>query len=162
MIPAAAAERAAPRRRPRVSRLATVGLPFLAAGIVAWAVVQLTQDNPAAEAGLSPAEFTQATGIEVVRVAVSAGGGAIDLRYRVVDAEKAEASGAHSGPSPLVVIDESGIVLRKPFHAMADVSRFREGRTYYHLLVNDGGAVRPGEHVAVAVGHARLNDVLVR
>lgn len=172
MIPTAAAERPGLRRRLNVRRLVSVGLPFLAVGAAAWLAVTLLQGKPAPEQpSLSPAAFTEATGIEVVRVALIAGGGAIDLRYRVVDAEKA--ASAHSGgPSPMVVVDESsGTVLRTGFSHYGQESGgglhragtdYRPGRTYYHLLTNSGGILQAGGRVTVVIGHARLTDVVVQ
>lgn len=156
---AAADRRGSPRWR--VSRLLGVALPLAIAGASTWALLTLGAGGaPDSSEGLSPAAFSQATGIEILHVAVTAGGGGIDLRFRVTDAEKA--AGTASEHHPLVVVDDSGAILRTPFHAMSGGPAYREGRTYFHLLVNQGGAVRAGERVTVAVGHASLADVPVR
>jgi hypothetical protein len=172
MIRADVAESSGPRRRLTVRRVVSIGLPFLAVGATAWFAVTILQGKPlAVEQGLSPAGFTRTTGIEVIRVALIAGGGAVDLRFRVVDAEKTAAAQG-GGPTHLVVVDEdSGTVLRAPFSHYGQESEgglhrsttsYREGRTYYHLLTNSDGTLEQGDHVTVVFGHVRLADVVVQ
>jgi hypothetical protein len=172
MIPEAAAQRPGLRRGPNVRRLVSLGLPLLAAAATAWIAVTVLQGKPPpAQPSLSPADFTEATGIEVIRVALIAGGGAVDLRYHVVDAEKA--AGAHSGgPTPIAVVDEgSGTVLRTGFSHYGQESGggmhragmdYRPARTYFHLLTNSEGLLERGDRVTVVFGHARLADVVVQ
>ena len=139
-----------------------IGFVSATAAALAFAVVAITRGEagPSGQA-LSPADFEQATGIEVIRIALTAGGGALDIRYRVTDAAKASAhAGGHM--APLTVESESGEVLQIPFGMHTRGPTYKDGHVYYELLVNGGGAVKEGDHVVVVVHDARLSDVVVQ
>ena len=127
------------------------------------AVVAITRSEAAPSAqALSSADFEQATGIEVMRVALTAGGGALDIRYRVTDASKASAHAGEHTMAPLAVESESGEVLQIPFGMHTRGPTYKDGHVYYELLVNGGGAVDEGDHVFVVVHGNRLSDVVVQ
>ena len=163
MIPAAAAGTAGSSRRLNIRRLLTVGLPVAATVALAFAVFAITRGEAARSAeGLSPAAFEQATGMEVIRVALSAGGGALDIRYRVTDATKASLHAGEHTMAPLAVESESGEVLQTPFGMHSRGPTYKDGHVYYELLVNGGGVVEEGDHVSVVVHGTRLSDIVVQ
>lgn len=110
-------------------------------------------EGPAARA------FEARTGIRVVRVTVTGGGGIVDLRYLVVDPDRALA--VHDTP-PKLIDEDSGTVVDLPFMGHLHGGEPEFGLTYPLLFVNGGGAVRPGDQVTVVVGGARLEHVPVR
>lgn len=105
------------------------------------------------EAGLA-AEL----GIEVKLVAVSAGGGLVDFRFRILDASKAQAIFDGLYPS---VISTGGTVLP------SDLSRHgrivcKTGETHFILYANSGTAVRVGQTVSVQIGDFRIDNIAVQ
>jgi hypothetical protein len=116
----------------------------------------------ATQATGSPARFSRITGFEVVRVAVSGGGGIVDLRYRVLDEGKAASHVRHQS-LPAIIDAQTGTPLTKQWmgHAHAPVS-FRDDRNYWMLFLNQSELVKRGERVAVRLGHARLTGIRVR
>jgi hypothetical protein len=110
-------------------------------------------DGPAARA------FEDRTGIHVVRVAVTGGGGLVDLRYQVVNADRALI--LHEVP-PRLVDEDTGEVIGVPFMGHLHGGEPEFGLTYPLLFVNEGGALRPGDTVTIVVGGARLEHVPVR
>lgn len=65
---------------------------------------------------VSQAVLEETVGVRIVRVAATGAGGLLDLRYQVVDPDKALA--VHDQSSPAAIVDEeSGRVLNRVFHA---------------------------------------------
>jgi hypothetical protein len=130
-----------------------------AASLGSWILVR-GDSGGSPPTALSASAFVQATGIRITRVAVTAGGGVIDLRFQVVDPSKADV--VH-GEGALAVVDEqSGLALTRPFHFHSSDTRFRAGSTYYELLVNRSGLIEAGDSVAVRVGKTTLAHLRAR
>jgi hypothetical protein len=110
---------------------------------------------------VSSAGLIERSGVRVIRVAVSGDGGLVDLRYQVVDSEKANA--VHDPATPPVVIDEgSGALISRPFMGHIHSGRPKVGLTYYVIFENTGTIIRRGSRVTVRLGNARLAHVPVQ
>ncbi|MCB8983254.1 MAG: hypothetical protein H6659_05500 [Ardenticatenaceae bacterium] len=100
-------------------------------------------------------------GIHISMIAVTAGGGVIDFRFQVTDADKATdyMHGAYED-LPVLIVEDTGtwITPRPHTHHV----NYEYGRTYYHIYRNPGGAVKPGAFVTVVLGDLRLQHVVVR
>jgi hypothetical protein len=134
-----------------------LGLACLAA-LAAWMVASQISSSPQAP-GVAAAAFEEATGVRVTRIALTGGGGIVDVRYRIVDPDKAPI--LHEPTSRLTVRDDSGEILSTPFHFHSGSASFQAGIAYYELLVNTAGLLERGERVSVVVGTARLDKVPV-
>ncbi len=111
--------------------------------------------------GLSQTLFTAETGLRLIRVSSTAGGGMIDMRYRVVDPDKAVI--VHDTKTPPALMNEAtGRIVDRPFHDHSSKSQLKAGVIYNEILVNEGGVIRPGDLVTVRVGAARLEHVPVQ
>jgi hypothetical protein len=118
--------------------------------------------EPAAQAGPTQeaiAAFSEATGLRLVRVAVVAGGGMVDVRYQVVDAVKAAV--LHFG-APTVIDVESGQEFQLPWMDHGHGDDFHPGVVYFKLLVNHEGIIQPGREVNVRIGESTLEGVIVQ
>ena len=117
-----------------------------------------------------------ALGVRVLHVSLIADGGMVDVRYRVTNPEKAAllgGGGSHEittpeeiANSPLLIDEASGYaVMEARLHQMGRVQKQRgapqAGLTYFILFSNTGGLIKPGSKVALAVGDARLEHLLV-
>jgi hypothetical protein len=148
-------------------KLAGIVLAAVALSAPAALVLRLTSNG--GEAGgvttLSPAAFEETTGVRIVRIASVGGGGIIDLRFQVLDPDKALV--VHDKQSPLSILDErSGTALRTAFHGKhsggtAQVG-LNPGLTYYLLFANSGGVLQRNDLASVTVGDVRLEHVLVQ
>jgi hypothetical protein len=148
--------------RPRLLRMVAAGLGATAVGIAVWIVVgHVTGGNDAALPGrLSQTALEREVGVRVTRLAISGGGGLIDLRYQVVDPDKAV--DLHNAGSPPAIVDEaSGLRLTKLFHGWHGTGRQTAGLTYYVLFMNPKSAIKPGSVVSVQLGSSVLEHVLV-
>lgn len=104
------------------------------------------------------AAFEAETGVHVVRVAVTGGGGLVDLRYEVVDAGKAQ----HLQHVPPTLVDAgSGEVIDTYLMDHAHSAPAEAGHTYPLIFVNERGLVERGGEVAVVIGGTRLEQVAV-
>ena len=110
---------------------------------------------------VSAAGLVQRSGVRVVRVALSGDGGLLDVRYQVVDSDKAES--IHDAATPPLLIDErTGAVVNGLLMGHIHSNRPKVGLTYYLIFENPGSIVRHGGRVTVQLGDARLAHVPVR
>jgi len=146
----------------RRKALVAGALSLLVAALAVWVLVARSSDD-ASRLGkvLAPAAFEEQTGIRVVRVSIGAGGGLIDIRYQVLDPDKAVVVHDQKNP-PAVVDEETGQVLGESWHTHPNRQTLRAGGTYYFLLLNEGRVVAPGGIVSVKIGGARLENVTVQ
>jgi hypothetical protein len=93
-------------------------------------------------------------------VQLSAGGHVLDIRYKVVDPQKA---GALAGSSESFYLrDQStGQTLALPAIPKRQGSRMATGRTYFMLAANTGQFVQPGGRVTLVMGNAQVSDLTV-
>ncbi len=144
------------------------GVGVLLAGLVLWLLSSpggVGLDSGSAEqdpmAGMSQTAFTEATGVRILRVNSTAGGGMIDMRYQVVDPDKAViVHDTKNQPSLLNEATEQAI--DRPFHDHSSRSQLRAGATYNEILVNESGVIKPGDRVTIFIGQARLEHVVVQ
>lgn len=140
-----------------------VGLVTLLIALALWMIISQFgldggwQQNRQAQA---QAAFEEETGIRLIRVAMTAGGGMLDFQYQVVDPDKALI--VHDDDNPPALIEEStGWLFATPFHDHA----FRElhtAVTYHELITNGDGLLNRGSKVTLTVGEARLEHVPVQ
>jgi len=101
------------------------------------------------------------TGVRLVRVAVTAGGGLLDLRYKVVDPNKAVT--IHDSRTPPAIVDErTGLVFSQLLMDHAHTGDLKPAVTYYLVFENTGNWVRRGEKVTVLLGDAQVQNVVVQ
>jgi hypothetical protein len=159
--------------RYRFVRLAVL-LPLIAAG----SALRAEQNGTAAQAadasvGGPPVAVTSAArplpelpppsvaetqaGIQVTKVGVTASGGLVDLRLKVLDAAKVRALLADPANTPSLVVGDKP-PLMAPHHALKG-GRFSDGQVMFILYPNVRGAVQAGVPVTVAMGTIRLGPV---
>lgn len=144
--------------RPVLWLVAAGGLALVAAGAASsW----LSPEAPT-EPEWSRERFEQETGLRLVRVALTGGGGLIDIRWQVLDPDKALV--VHDPRSPPAIVDQASCVTvdRTWMQHAHKRKELRMASTYYTLLVNAGGVVRRGSTVTFQVGEARLPGVTVQ
>ena len=152
------------RRGPRTFAI-IAGLALLAVLSIGLFALRGT-DATSVAAGQDPAEMVQSafedkTGVRVVRVSITGQGGLIDLRYQVVDPDKAAI--LHEREYRPALIDEAtGKLLNTPWMDHGHSGTFRAGVTYYDLLVNSAGVLKRGSVVSVVIGDTRLEHARVR
>ena len=143
---------------------------LIAAGIGALALwlPQRSNGEPSAvpppkwqRPSVSASGLAERSGVRLIRVAVTGGGGLLDLRYQVVDPSKAEA--VHEAQTPPAIIDErTGLVLNRLLMGHAHHGQLKPAVSYYLVFENTGNWVRRGSEVTVLLGDAQVEHVVVK
>jgi hypothetical protein len=167
---------AAPARRSRFRLPGRVRIAgFLAGVLIAAGIGALALWLPQRASGGSSAEpppqwqrpsvsaagLAERSGVRLVRVAVTGGGGLLDLRYQVVDPDRAVA--VHEKQTPPAIIDErTGLVLDRLLMGHAHHGQLKAAVSYYLIFENTGNWVRRGSEVTVLLGDAQVEHVVVK
>jgi len=110
---------------------------------------------------VSAAGLAERSGVRLVRVAVTAGGGLLDLRYQVVDPSKAVT--VHEAKTPPAIIDErTGLVLNRLLMGHAHQGQLKPAVSYYLVFENTGNWVHRGSEITVLLGDAEVEHVVVK
>jgi hypothetical protein len=110
---------------------------------------------------LSAVRFQRKTGVRIDRVAMTGGGGLVDLRFQVLDPDAA--GSVHDPASPPELVDErTGVVVDSLLMGHSHEGRFKAAETYYLIFENPGNVLRRGTRVTVRLGAARVAHVPVR
>ena len=110
---------------------------------------------------VSASGLAERSGVRLVRVAVTGGGGLLDLRYQVVDPSKAVT--VHEAQTPPAIIDErTGLVLNRLLMGHAHQGQLKPAVSYYLVFENTGDWVHRGSQVTVLLGDAQVEHVVVK
>lgn len=119
------------------------------------------KSDPNPLARLDQTTFSAKTGVRLVRVALTAGGGMLDLRYQTVDPDKAVV--VHDDDNPPTLVDEaSGQAVSIPWMDHSGSREMKAAITSSQLLMNPGGVLQRGSYVTVIIGDSRLEHVVVQ
>lgn len=112
----------------------------------------------AAAGVLSRATLEEQHGIRITRIAVTGGGGLVDLRFTVIDPQKARRllDGAHA---PSLIAGKKGQPLTAPHHGAMRSIRIQRDAACYVLFPNARNAVKRGTRVQVAFGDLRVEPM---
>lgn len=104
-----------------------------------------------------PSALEMQYGIQITQIGLTASGGLVDVRFKVLDAVKARALLGNSANAPMLIAGDKP-PLMAPHNALRG-ARFGQGQVFYILYPNLRSAIRPGVDVIVAMGEARLGPV---
>jgi hypothetical protein len=157
-----------PRRVLVAGFVVGVLLAFAIGGLVWWLPHRSAADashvDPPVEwqrPSVSAAGLIERSGVRLVHVAVTGGGGLLDLRFQVVDPNKAVT--VHETQTPPAIVDErTGLVFNQLLMDHAHTGEFKPAVTYYLVFENTGNWIRRGSKVTVLLGDAQLENVVVR
>jgi hypothetical protein len=108
---------------------------------------------------ISNQELEEQYGLRITLIGVTAGGGLVDLRFKVVDAEKAKLLFKDHDNMPVLIPEGSKVRLGLPGRHNTD---FITGKVYYMLYGNANGVVQPGKPVSVAFGDLILEPIIAQ
>lgn len=100
-------------------------------------------------------------GVRFTQAAVVADGGIVELRYTVLDAQKASKFQSNVHHPPVLRSEKrTGSLYRTAL--MRQGHQLRPGQDYYVLYLNNHRSVRPGETLEIDAGNQTLTKVPVR
>lgn len=137
---------------------AVVALPLAFIGYRAWESQGLASAPPNDTEFTSAAALEAQRGLQVHLIGVTAGGGMVDVRLKVVDARKARAFLEEPRNLPRLVVADTGQTLIGA-DELGDDFTCEQGQILFNLFPNAGGAIQPGTPVIVAFGDVQLEPV---
>jgi hypothetical protein len=96
-------------------------------------------------------------GIQITQLGLTASGGLVDVRFKVLDAGKARKLLGNPANAPMLMAGDKP-PLMAPHNALRG-AKFGPGQVFYILYPNLRSAIKPGTEVTVAMGEARLGPV---
>jgi len=105
----------------------------------------------------SPSALESQYGIQITQVGLTASGGLVDVRFKILDPVKARTLLSNHGNLPKLVVGDKPPLM--PPHNALHGAKFGQGQILYILYPNLRNAVTHGAEVTVAMGEARLGPV---
>lgn len=126
-----------------------------------WQEYQASTPMGAVKQHVTVAQLEKQYGIRIRLVGVTAAGGLVDFRYKIVDLAKAKRLLEDHEKMPMLAVENSNTVLRMP-ESMMEHADLAEDQLYFAHYPNAGGAVRPGTHVAVLFGDLQVDGLVAQ
>lgn len=104
-----------------------------------------------------PSALETQYGIQITQIGLTASGGLVDVRFKVLDAVKARKLLGNPANAPMLIAGDKP-PLMAPHNALRG-ARFGQGQVFYILYPNLRSAIKSGVEVTVAMGEARLGPV---
>lgn len=102
-------------------------------------------------------------GLRVNLIAVTAGGGLVDLRFKILDAGKAKLLLNESNAAPTLLVDGQDVVLAAPQDSTGQLfNSLEDNGNLFLIYPNVASAVKPGVMVTVQFGDVRLEPIAAR
>ena len=98
-------------------------------------------------------------GVRLGLLAVTAGGGMVDLRLKILDAEKATLLLGDPAKPPTLVVEESGAAVQAPQGSSSADLALRDGGVLILLYPNAQGMIEPGTRVSLVFEDERLEPI---
>lgn len=119
-------------------------------------------EHPLPETVISNDVLEQQYGIHLTLVGVTAAGGMVDIRYRIVDPVKAAqlVDEEEGGIMPMVYVGNGDVMLMSDMHMREQ--RLVAGRVYFSLIPNTQNVVKRGTVVTVVFGDVAVEPTLAQ
>jgi hypothetical protein len=155
--------------QPRSNRLFRYALPAallvaLVAGFFgyrAW-TARPPASTPAASQVISAVELEERYGLRVNLVAVTAAGGLVDVRLKIVDGGKAKALLQDPNNFPALWVPDMDITLELSDEARSQEINFEDNGNIFLMFPNTRNAVKPGTPLTVMFGDLRLEPIIAK
>jgi hypothetical protein len=103
-------------------------------------------------------ELEERYGVRVTLIGVTAAGGMVDFRFKVLDQEKARVLTKEHDLMPVLSVQNTDTRLAMPGGGMHSMT-LQNGKVYYLLFGNSKGTVKPGTPISVAFGEMQLKPI---
>ena len=144
---------------------ARLAIALAAFGLAACAAVPGPAEAPPAPQARASGALEEELGVRLERLQLSAAGYFLDMRYRVLDADKARAL-FERRVRPVLLDGASGLRVTVPdtpkLGQLRSTSRnVKVDRTYSMLFANPGKSIARGTRLTLLVGEARVDGLVV-
>lgn len=103
-------------------------------------------------------EFLAQHGMQVRLIGVSGGGGLVDLRLKMIDAEKARLFLQNPTSFPVLLVAENGTQILAADSMDEDIE-WKDGSILFIMLPNSEGLIKTGSSVSVKFGDLMLEPI---
>lgn len=136
---------------------------FLVALVLVGFLVYRTQQNQKAIVftNISQSVLEEQYGLHVNLIAVTAAGGLVDLRFKIVDGEKAKSLLQNPDNFPSLWIQEGKVSLAVPEESRSQIEFENDGNLFL-MFPNVAGLVKPGTPVSIRFGNTQLEPIPAR
>jgi hypothetical protein len=110
---------------------------------------------------VSQSTFEEQSGLQITLVAVTAAGGMVDIRFKVMDVEKAKKILQDEKKLPVLTTEGSNVSLKPAPETLQDV-KLESGLIYYILYSNTGNLIKPGTPVSIVFGDLLLEPIIAK
>jgi hypothetical protein len=154
---------AAPRVNGKLFYIAILLVIMLAVGIYIKNIVMAVQTALPSKGStlISQSVLEEKYGLHVNLIAVTASGGMVDLRLKMLDGEKARLLLQDKKNFPALLINNN-LTLNASEDTKDQELKFEKGGGLFLLFPNSGNAVKPGSTIAILFGDTKLESVVVR
>lgn len=104
-------------------------------------------------------EIEEKFGVRFNFLAVTADGGMVELRYRVIDEDRAANFGHYTETAPMIISEDTGKMVDVTIMGLHN-HRVEPGRIYYILYRNTDNALVSGRPATIAIGRYELKHVV--
>jgi len=111
---------------------------------------------------ISQSTLEEQYGLRVSLIAVTAAGGLVDLRLKILDAEKARHLLRGSTDFPALVVDGIAAVLTASGDSQAQDLKLEDGGNVFVLFPNTQNAVKAGTPVGIVFGRIWLEPIMAK
>jgi hypothetical protein len=154
-----AASNKTPSRKYLIPALILVVVALLVGGFVAFRGGQASKalvETP--KTVISQDQLEANYGLKVQLVGVTAAGGLVDVRFKIVDAEKAKALLDDQGNYPSLLVGDDVVLQVSPDAAEQDI-QFENDKSIFVIYSNAQGVVKPGEPVVIQFGDLQIEAI---
>jgi hypothetical protein len=111
---------------------------------------------------ISQTDLEEKYGLRLNLIGVTAGGGMVDLRLKIVDGEKARILLQDKNNFPVLQVNKSRVSLSASEDLKSQQIKFEDGVSLFLLYPNAGNAVKQGTPVMVNFGDIALRPIEVK
>ena len=115
--------------------------------------------NPSGMTSLSQSVLEEKYGLHVNLVAVTAAGGLVDLRLKIVDGEKAKSLLQDPSHFPALWIADGDVALVVPEETRSQAIKFENDGNLFVMFPNARGMVKPGTPVIIRFGDTQVEPI---
>jgi hypothetical protein len=141
--------------------LAGALLLSLLAGVFAWRGSPPTNAAITDSSAITDEQLEQQYGVRLDVLGLLASGGLLELKFQVLDADKASALFGPAEDMPVLAVEGSTKVLHSA-RGMKHGFEILDGATYFFLYTNVANAVHEGSQVAFVINGVRIPHLVVQ
>jgi len=117
---------------------------------------------PQATVSISHGVLEEKYGLRVNLIAVTAAGGMVDLRLKMLDGEKAKTLLQEKKNFPTLFVEDRNLVLKASEDTSSQEIKFEKNGGLFLLFPNTSNAVKPGTKVTLIFGDLQVEPIIAK